>query len=123
MAISYDTQTLVSAFVRKANTQANPSDFLLNIVIGNVDVVTTGDATVLTSTTTGGSSGNWTLPARMSRMDITEIAELALRRIETGIDASVTTDPNTGARVTPPIAQVKASERLITYGGFGNIQR
>jgi hypothetical protein len=123
MAAPYDKQTIVSVFVRVANAQANPNDFLLNLLLGNFTTVTSGDATVLTSTTTGGSSGNWTLPPNMSRMDIMEIAELALRRIETGIDAPVTTDPNTGAMIVPPISQVKASQRVLSYGQFGNIQR
>lgn len=122
MAAPYDKQIIVSVFVRKAQTQQNPNDFLLNLLLGDFDVVTSGDATVRTSLTTGGSSGTWVLPANMSRMDIMEIAELALRRIETGIDAPNALDAN-GNPIPNPIAQVKPSQRLVSYGQFGNIQR
>jgi len=123
MAAPYNKSIIVSVFVRVASQQANPNDFLLNLLLGNFNAVTTGDATVLTSTQTGGSSANWTLPASMSRMDIMEIAELALRNIETGVDAPVTTDPNTGAMSVPPISQTKPSQRVLSYGQFGNIRR
>ena len=83
MAAPFNKSVIVSVFVRLANNQADPSAFLLGLLQGNFNVTTTGDATVLTSTTTGGSSANWTLPPNMSRFDIMEIAELALRNIET----------------------------------------
>jgi hypothetical protein len=123
MVTPFNKSIIVSVFVRVANAQSNPNDFLLNLLTGNFTVVTTGDATVLTSTTTGGSSANWTLPVNMSRMDIMEIAELALRNIETGIDAPLTTDPNTAVSIPPVITQVKASQRVMSYAQFGNIQR
>jgi hypothetical protein len=119
----YHKSTLVAVFVRVANAQESPSAFLLNLLTGNFTVITTGDATVLTSTTTGGSSANWTLPLNMSRMDIMEIAELALRLFETGIDTPITTDPNTGAQIGPAINQVLPSQRVVSYGQFGNIRR
>lgn len=121
MAAPYSKSTIVSIFVRKANSQANPKDYLLNILLGNVDVVTSSDNTVLTSNSTGGTSSNWTIPAAMSRMDIMEITELALRNIETGIDAPLTLDAN-GNPVPNAIAQVNPSQRTMSYGQFGNIQ-
>ncbi len=111
MLLPYNKSIIVSVFVRMANRQANPADFLTSLLLGNFTVVTTGDPTVQTSITTGGSSANWLLPPGMSRMDIMEIAELALRNIETGIDAGGT------------ISQTPLSQRLISYARFGGIQR
>jgi hypothetical protein len=122
MATPYNKSIIVSVFVRIATAQANPKDYLLNLLLGNFTVVTGDDATVLTANTTGGTSSQWQLPANMSRMDIMEIAELALRNIETGIDQPVTTDAN-GNQLAPFIQQTKPSQRILSYGRFGNIQR
>ena len=122
MAAPYNKSIIVSVFVRQANAQANPKDYLLHLLTGAFTVVTTGDATVLTSASTGGTSQQWQLPLNMSRMDIMEIAELALRNIETGIDQPLTTDAN-GNLIAPSIQQTKPSQRILSYGQFGNIQR
>ena len=123
MPLPYQKSTIVAVFVRIAKQQANPADSLLAILQGNFTTVTTGDATTLTSTTTGGSSANWVLPPGMSRMDIMEITELALRNIETGIDDPITCDPISGAPLAPHIKQIPASQRIISYGQFGGIHR
>jgi len=119
----YDKSIIVSVFVRKAQRQANPADFLINLQDGNFQIVAdlTKDAAVLTATSTGGSSVNFILPPNMSRMDIMEISELALRNIETGIDAPLQLDAN-GNPIPNQIKQVPPSQRLTSYALFGNIQ-
>ncbi len=121
MAAPYNKSIIVSVFVRKAQTQANPADFLLNLLLGNFDAVTQGDAVVQVSFNTGGSSGSWQLPPGMSRMDIIEIAELALRNIETGIDTPLAFDEY-GNSMPAPIKQVAPSKRLISFAQFSNVQ-
>ena len=123
MALPFQKSTLVAVFVRIASAQSNPNAFLLGILTGGFTATTTADATVLVATTTGGSSGTWILPPGMSRFDVMEIAELALRNIETGIDAPITTDPVSGAPIAPAINQVLPSQRVISYGRFGGIHR
>lgn len=123
MASPYDKNVIVSVFVRLAKQQPNPSTFLLDLLRGGFSVVSQGDATVLTSTSTGGSSATWELPPGMTRMDVLEITELALLVIETGVDMPPVYDPATGAHVPAEIRQVPVSQRLMSYGQFGGIHR
>ncbi len=77
MALSFNKSTIAVPSCAWPIAQANPNDFLIGLITGNFEITTKADATVLTSTTTGGSSANWVLPPGMSRFDIMEIAEMA----------------------------------------------
>jgi len=111
--------TIVSALVRVANAGGNPTAFLMDIIQGRYTRTIDGSGRTLISSSTGGSSANWVVPPGMTDLEIIELAELALQRVETQVDAG--TDPSTG--LPYPIQPTSMSNRIVTYGIFNNIAR
>ena len=109
-----DKNTLVSALIRIATINGNPTAYLTDILQGRYSRVLGGNGRVIISSSTGGSSATWSIPQGMDDLEIMEIAEMALQRIETGVD------DNDG---TTPIKQVANGDRLVSYGQFGSIRR
>ena len=75
--LSHNKSTLIATFVRVAIAQANPNDFLLGLITGNFEVTTKQDATVLVSTTTGGSDGLPSGPSESTIAGILLFGEIA----------------------------------------------
>lgn len=113
---------LVSALLRLANTQPNPSGYLMGILTGNFTTTLGGDGTVTISTSTGGTAASFTLPPGSDPLSITEIAELALQTLDTGIDAPVTYGANGNPDCIPTIGQLANSRRTVSYAQFPNVQ-
>jgi len=116
------TGTLVSALLRVANQQTNPRGYLENILTGNFTSTLNGDGTVTISTSTGGTSAGFTLPAGSDPLAIVQLAELALQNLDTMVDAPVIYGPNNSPQIVPTIGQVPNSQRRVSYGQFPNCQ-
>lgn len=112
---------LVSALLRIANKQPNPSVYLETILTGNFTSTLNGDGTVTISTSTGGSAATFTLPQGTDPLSIVELAELALQNLDAGIDAPIQWK-NGCPSVVPSIQQVPNSQRRASYAQFPNVQ-
>lgn len=112
---------LVSSLVRIATNAGNPVAYLTDILTGHITRVVDGSGRVVVSTSSGGTSATWTLPQGMNDLEMTQLAELALRTVETNVNSQVVYGPN-GPENLPPIVQLNNADRTTSYGQFGNVQ-
>jgi hypothetical protein len=112
---------LVSALYRIAQLQGNPVAYLTDILQGRYSRVLAGNGRVIISSSTGGSAASWSIPAGMDDLQIMELAELALRLFDTGVNAPY--DPNNPDNTAPAINPLRNSDQIVTYGAYGTISR
>lgn len=117
-----DKSLLVSALVRLAKQQEDPSSWLTGL-LGNLATFVTGaDGRIRIGSSTGGSSASWTLFDGMTPADAMAIVELALQKFDTGIDVPITVDQDGNITAVPNITQLDNSKRTTSYAQFGNVQ-
>lgn len=113
---------LSSALYRVATNAGNPTAFLTDIITGKFTRVLAGNGRVTISTSSGGSSASWTLPQGMNDNDLIQVAEFALRQVETGIN-QIQPLNSAGIPIPLPILPLRNSDQGTTYGTYSTIAR
>lgn len=113
---------LAASLYRVATNSGNAYAYLTDIVSGRFTRVLAGNGRIVINTSSGGSSAGFMLPQGFDDLSLVQVAELALRQVETGVNQPAQVN-GSGTQIPPVILPLRNSEQGVSYGTYQTIAR